>query len=275
MSTVTMTAGAKPVSITRASLDLAAQFWFCVTFGGQLLMAAYVALFYGGTAVQGRFDAWTRVLSRGYVRGDAMGNTALIVHIGAAVFLLTAGALQLIPAMRARLPRIHRWTGRIYVPAAMATGLAGLYMTWFRDAIGDLWQHLGGTLNAILIVHFGMLAIGTARKRRFAEHREWALRLYLMVSANWLFRVALFAWIFANGGPAGFDVETFTGPALTFLSFANSLVPLAVLELYLQARGPVARMAVAMLLGALTLVLAFGIFAVTVAMWLPALRTVI
>lgn len=79
-----------------------------------------------------------------------------------------------------------------------------------------------------------------------------------------------------NEGPVGFDLETFRGPALTFLSFANSLVPLAVLELYLYARTRAAapgRLAMAAALFILTVAMGIGICAATMGMWLPIIRT--
>ena len=52
-----------------------------------------------------------------------------------------------------------------------------------------------------------------------------------MASGVWFFRVGLMLWVVVNQGPAGFDTETFRGPFLTFLSLAQSLLPLAILEL--------------------------------------------
>jgi hypothetical protein len=82
------------------------------------------------------------------------------------------------------------------------------------------------------------------------------------------------AWVGFNGGPVGFDPQTFTGPFLTVLSFAQTLLPLAVLELYLHAqdsRRPAARFATAATLAMLTFAMAFGIFVAVNVMWLPRL----
>jgi len=69
-----------------------------------------------------------------------------------------------------------------------------------------------------------------------------------------------------NRGPVGFDPRTFQGPFLEFLSFAQYLLPLAVLELYLfaQSRGsPAIRYMTAATLMVLTAAVAVGIFAYT------------
>jgi len=78
----------------------------------------------------------------------------------------------------------------------------------------------------------------------------------------------------ANQGPVGFDPKTFTGPFLTFLSFAQYLVPLAVLQLYLHAqerREPRGQLAMAGGLLVLTLAMMGGIAAAAAIMWLPHL----
>jgi Predicted membrane protein (DUF2306). len=190
------------------------------------------------------------------------------------VILIVGGAAQLIPRLRQRAPRFHRWNGRIYVVAAFAASLAGLYLLWVRGTIGDLIQHLGVTLNAILIMLFAILAVRAAKSRRIDAHRRWALRLFLVVNGVWFFRVGLFLSFALNHGPFGFNPDTFRGPFITFLSFAQSLLPLAVLELYLRAQDAEApaRLAMAAALFVMAVATGIGVFALTMGMWLPAMR---
>ena len=70
----------------------------------------------------------------------------------------------------------------------------------------------------------------------------------------------------------GFDPETFRGPFLVFLGFAQYLLPLAVLELYFLAQknksqGAKITMSIGMII--LTLITALGTFAATMGMWIP------
>ena len=85
------------------------------------------------------------------------------------------------------------------------------------------------------------------------------------------FRIGLMGWAMTTGG-IGIEWETFTGPFIYFLSFAQYLLPLAILELYLRAKDngePAAQIAVASTLVIATLAMSIGIFAATVGMWLP------
>jgi tetratricopeptide (TPR) repeat protein len=80
---------------------------------------------------------------------------------------------------------------------------------------------------------------------------------------------------FLNHGPFGFNAATFSGPFLTFMSFAQYLVPLAVLEIYLRTQdraGASGRFAMAAGLFVLTLVMGAGIAVVTMATFLPNIK---
>lgn len=241
---------------------------------GQLLFAVYVADFYGRVALQGRPDLWNQVLPHGYVAGDTSLNIVLGLHLLFAAMITVGGLLQLIPRLRRRAPAFHRWNGRAYLVLAVAASVGGLVMVWTRGAVGDLSQHLGISLNGLLIVLFAAIAWRHARARRLDLHRRWALRLFLAVSGVWFFRVGLMFWLVANQAPVGFDPKTFTGPFLTFLAFAQFVLPLAVLELYFRAqrrREPGGQFAMAAILGLLTLMMTTGIAGAAAMMWLPHL----
>jgi Predicted membrane protein (DUF2306) len=266
---------APPISLdaaARRALETSARFWFLTTVAGQWMFAAYVAVYYGGAALRGDLAHWNLVLPHGYVEGETFGNAAVAVHLALALLVLVGGPLQFVAGIRERLPRVHRWNGRIYLVTATITAAVGLYMVLTRGAVGDLAQHVAICFNALLILMCGAFAWHAARMRDFTAHRRWAMRLFLVVGGVWFFRMGFMAWVGFNTGPVGFDPRTFTGPFLTFLSFAQTLLPLAVLELYLYAQGgprPVARFATAATLAGLTIVMAFGIFVAANVMWLP------
>jgi len=260
-------------SVANTALKAATRFWFGVTVIGQLAFGLAVASFYGMTALRGDYHGWT--ITNGHMPGITIHTPAVAMHLISAVILMMAGAVQLVPGVRNRFPVFHRWNGRIYMATAVALSCAGLYMTWSRGSVGDIPQHLGSTLNAILIWVFAGLALRYALGRDFKTHRRWALRLFIVVSGSWFIRIMLFLTFMVFRGPVGFDPTTFTGPMLTFLSFGQYLIPLAVLELYFLAQdhgGTLRRMAMAGLLFVLTLVMAAGLFAVPMGIWVPQVK---
>ena len=274
MSTAVMTNRLELNSVADTALKVAARFWFGVTVIGQLAFAFAVASFYSLTALRGDYHGWK--FSSGFVPGVTKGNWAVAMHLASAAVIMLAGAAQLIPQVRSRFPVFHRWNGRIYMLAAVALSAAGLYMVWIRGSVGDTTQHVASTLNAILIWLFAGLALRYAMARDFKTHRRWALRLFLVVSGSWFYRIGLFLTFLIFKGPVGFDPVTFNGPLISFMAFANFLFPLAVLEIYFLAQdrpGAGRRMATAGLLFMLTLAMVAGLFGVAASVWVPQVRS--
>jgi uncharacterized membrane protein len=258
-----------------AALGASARLWFMAAVIGQLVFVLSVAAFYSSAALRGDLQAWNKFMPHAYVAGDSIGNVAVGVHLFAAVFIVLSGALQLVPQVRLRAPSLHRWNGRLYMVSAFTVSGAGLYMSWVRGSVGDLSQKLGISLNAVLVMLFAAMALRTAMARDFKTHRRWALRLFLVVGGVWFVRISLALSLVLNRGPFGFDPTTFTGPFLTFLSFAAYLFPLCILELYLRAEalwsGP-GRIAMATALAALTIAMSAGIFAASIVFWVPRIK---
>jgi uncharacterized membrane protein len=254
------------------ALKTAAVFWFVVAAIGQLMFVYYLLFLYGAAAARGDWLVLNKVMPHGYVPGDSAGNFAIVLHIFLAVIIVIGGLIQLLPMVRQRAPALHRWNGRVFLLAVCTTSLAGLYMLWIRGSVGDLPQHLGSTFGAMLIWLCAFMALRHALARQIAVHRRWALRLYLVANAVWFYRIGLMFWILLNHGPAGFDPDTFTGPTLNVLSFAQTLLPLAVLEVYFAVQrhdNAVARIAFAAGLLLLTVAMGVGIFGALMGMWLP------
>ncbi|MEG3192564.1 DUF2306 domain-containing protein [Lysobacter sp. D1-1-M9] len=253
-------------------LRVSARLWFGVAVAGQVIFASYIIAFYGGALALGNLEAWNQVLPNGYVAGATVGNVVVGLHVLLAAIITLGGPLQLVPAVRAKAPVFHRWNGRVYLLTAVVVSVTGLFMVLTRGAVGGTVQHLSISFNAVLILVCAAMAVRYALARDFRTHRRWALRLFLVVSGVWFFRVGLMFWIGINGGPVGFDPSSFEGPALIVLGVGQYLLPLGVLELYLRAQdkpGGADKYAVSALLGVLTLAMAIGIAVATMGMWLP------
>lgn len=246
-------------------------FWFVIAATGQAFFAIYIALFYGGTSLRGDVQAWNEVVPGRVVAGDTPGLIAMAAHVALAFVVTAAGPLQLIPALRARLPALHRWTGRIYVALAFIISLGGLYLIWgSREADDTLLGSAPLTLNALLIMGFAAMTLKHAMARRIDIHRRWALRLFLAMSGVWFLRVGVMMWILSIGTD-GLG-ERLEGPVGTFLKFACYLVPLIVLEFYFatrRQRSAAPKWAMAAVIAALTVLMAGGIGMAAVVFWLP------
>jgi hypothetical protein len=275
MSTAVLTSRLDLSSVADSSLKAATRFWFAVTVLGQFVFAFAIASFYGMTAARGDLHKWGKSISHGYVPGDAMGNTAVIMHLASAVVLMLSGTIQFVPAVRSLFPAFHRWNGRLYMLTTVTLSTAGLYMHWVRGSVGTFTQHVLGSLNAPLMWISAALALRYAMARDFRTHRRWALRLFMVASASWFFRIAFFLWIAIFRGPFGFDPSTLAGPFPTFMMVGQYLIPLAILEIYFMAqdRGTaLRRMGAAALIFVSTLIMVGGLLAVTMANWVPDVK---
>ncbi|MEM8999279.1 MAG: DUF2306 domain-containing protein [Bacteroidota bacterium] len=255
-------------------LKKTAHLWFIVTVIGQWIFALYVAAFYGGSAIKGDFMKWNRILPHGYTDGVTMGNLAVALHLLFAVIVMIGGPIQFIPQFRKLAPTFHRWNGRFYIVAAFLISLSGMYMVLTEGTVSGIIGDISISINGLLILGFALLTIQNAIKRNIDAHNRWALRLFLAMGGVWFFRIGLMFWLFINGGPVGFDPETFRGPFLVFLGFAQYLLPLLMVELYFRATRkkpatPKIIMSATLLL--LTAITALGTFAATMGMWLPRL----
>ncbi len=252
---------------------IAVKTWFTVAAIGHWIFLAYIlAVFYQPVAERGLAGLEGLHLPSGFREGDTLGNIASVSHVLLAAIIIGGGPLQLIPAVRNRFPTFHHWLGRSYLVAAVLSSIGGLYMTWARPSpIGNWVSDLAISGDGVLIIVFAALAVRYAMARRIDDHRRWALRLFMVASAVWFFRVGLMGWAMLTGG-IGIDWETFTGPFLYFLGFAQYLLPLAMLEWYYHCqRGatPGSQIAFSGTLFVLTGYMAFGIFAATAGLWLP------
>lgn len=256
----------------RKAVTLTAKSWFGVAAVGHWIFLTYIVVaFYPPIAARGLSGLEGMHLPSGFIEGDLIGNLAAISHVLLAAIVIGGGPLQLMPAVRQRLPRFHRALGRTYVVAAVLSAIGGLYMTWTRTPIGDRISQLGISGDGVLILVFSAIAVRYAMQRRIADHRRWAMRLFMVVSAVWFFRIGLMAWVSLTGG-AGIDWDTFTGPFLYFLGFAQYGLPLAMLEWYFYCQRDAStgtRFAFAGSMVVMTALTAIGIFVATMGMWLP------
>ena len=267
-----------PASKSSAALRLSVQFWFIATILGQWTFAAYVVLFFGKTTVVGDFSKWGN-LPHGYEAGNTLGNVMLIMHLLPAAVLLFCGPLQFVQGIRARFPKFHRWSGKIYLLTALVLSVTGLYLGLSgRKLAGDSFQHNAIILNAILIILLAVFAFATAVKRDFKAHRRWAMRLFTMANGVWHFRIGLFSWLMINGGkPVGFDYESFSGPFLTLLALFVYIFSLLVVELYIRSKegsSSAMKIATASLLSFFAIIILIGTFAAAMGVWLPKVQSV-
>ncbi len=261
-----------PKSVGATALRWATVLWFVVAAIGQIAFIGFILAFYGVRTATGNFAGWNdKPLITGYVKGDGVGNAVFAAHVLLASVVTLAGLMQMIPALRRKWPRLHRWTGRTFLTIAVFMVMSGVWMTLVRGTYLSLVSAVAISIDGLLILIFAGLAWRHAVKRRFDQHRLWALRAFMVVSGVWFLRVGVMGWIVVNRGPVGMT-DHMSGPADVALTFGSYLIPLAVLELHGAAErsvGEVPKVLMAVLMAAAAVFTAAGVFGTIAFMWSP------
>ena len=98
-------------------------------------------------------------------------------HILPGMLFMILGPLQFVPGLRSKHPKLHRWSGRIFLCASAVVGITGLTMA-FRKTIGGIDEKAAVTLFGTLFLIALATGLWHAMHRQFAKHREWMIRGY-------------------------------------------------------------------------------------------------
>lgn len=251
--------------------------WFVVALAGQWLFAFYIGLLYLWPVLRGDYLAANQARPiTGFVAGDLSGNLVLFAHLLPAAILSIGGLLQLVPQLRQRWPRVHRWNGRLFLTLGLCGALTGLYLTWVRGSrLSDLGA-IGITINGLLIPIAVSLAWYYARARNFKAHQRFALHSFFLINGVWTFRLYLMGWYLLNQGPNG-NNKTLDGPADLIMSFACYALPMLVAEIWWRCRhSQDTRLlwTAGLLLSCGCIVTLLGVVAAAMMMWGPRISAV-
>jgi uncharacterized membrane protein len=156
-------------------------------------VAFYSLRYYGALA-----DRWLDVDPKIHAVITQVPIQAL-THMLIAPVALLLGPFQFFPQLRAKYPRAHRWSGRVYVAACMVAGLGGLATS--PSASGGPVAGLGFGILAVLWVGTTLGAWRAAVARQFALHRLLMRFSYAMTFGAVTLRLQIpigFALGFAN-----------------------------------------------------------------------------
>jgi hypothetical protein len=247
--------------------------WYLVAALGQAAFIWFIVAHYGGHTLAGNYPSWNdKPLIDGYLDGDHAGNVMFILHVLLASVTTLGGLLQLLPQLRRASPTFHRWNGRLLIALAVFMSLGGLWLVWVRGTRLSFISAIAVSTDAILILVFGSLTLYYAIIKRFHIHRRWAMRTFMVINGVWFLRVGYMAWAHLGNGIG--SNGSLTGPADIVLAFGCYFIPVGILELYFMAQDSAfvkAKLGVAAIVTAATLVMVVGIHGTVTVMWLPVL----
>lgn len=254
-------------------LENSKKIWFICLLMAQGCFVIYLILGYALTSVTTGLSGWVRLNNTAYVASDPIGNLIYATHVLLAVVMIIGGSLQLIPAIRAKYTKFHRYNGRVFVLLACTISIAGMYLMIVRGTVGNLLMHSLTMFGGGMVILSSIFAVLAARGRNINSHQIWAIRLYLAANGVLFFRLMIFAW-FLTFGSLGIDTTTFTGPTVLAVSVCSYVMPLLIAELVRYAGKTSNKMitiATAALMMLISIVFLVGLFGVVLANWYPAI----
>ncbi len=94
-----------------------------------------------------------------------------LTHILPAMLFMVLGPLQFVRRLRSKHPRIHRWSGRIFLTASAVVGVTGLTLA-FGKTIGGVDEKAAITLFG----SFFLIALGRSRCLGVFSLSRWRKR---------------------------------------------------------------------------------------------------
>ncbi|MGR3810096.1 DUF2306 domain-containing protein [Jiulongibacter sp. NS-SX5] len=199
------------------------------------LFGLYILGYYFKSLLFGNPSQWNDILPGLYDQTTPQATQGIGLHFAAGGLILVLGSIQFIQKLRENWPLIHRWVGRVYVFACILAALGGLIFILQKGTLGGLIMDIGFAGYGILMFWFGLETYRYARKGNFEKHRAWAIRLYAMAIASWLYRMDYGFWHAATD-LAGHG-DNFSGPFDYFMDFFFYLPNLIVAEMVIRRKS--------------------------------------
>src|SRR5687768_6045844 len=141
-----------------------------VVFTAITLATLYVLWHNERFVVQSEHPAWQRYESFKWW---------LLPHAVFGSIVLLSAPFQFSDRLRARLPKLHRIMGRLYVLGVYVLAPTGAYIQYFQERGGAPRSFtLLAIVDAALLIGTTTLAGFFAFKRKITLHRQWATRSY-------------------------------------------------------------------------------------------------
>jgi uncharacterized membrane protein YozB (DUF420 family) len=161
----------------------------------------------------------------------------LVSHIFLGSVALLTACLQVWPWLRRSHPRVHRWSGRIYVGVALSASVCVMIIS--PMGLHGPNQRVANTMLAILWFGTTLAGFLAIRQRRYADHRRWMLRssaLAFSIVAFRLWMPVAFA-VFVPEIYVGAEVDSAAlNQAIGVTSWMSWVINLLIVEWWLHRR---------------------------------------
>lgn len=114
-----------------------------------------------------------------------------LAHTASGIIFAVLGPLQFVGPLRRRFPKVHRISGRIFLPVAIVNGIAAFVMSLTFPMWGSTTNMALSLFYCALMVLCFVYAFWLVMQRQFARHREWMMRGFALGLSVAVFRLGL------------------------------------------------------------------------------------
>lgn len=120
--------------------------------------------------------------------GHPWHYAVLVAHVVFGTVALVTCCLQVWPVLRQRHPKVHRWSGRLYLVAGvLPAGVSGVAVALVSPS--GLSMQMSTIMTSVLWVGTAVAGYRMARQRRFDDHRRWMVRSFALTLSIILSRI--------------------------------------------------------------------------------------
>ncbi|RMX05576.1 DUF2306 domain-containing protein [Legionella jordanis] len=204
-------------------------------WGSLFLFGLYIFIFYLGNALLGKGLEWNQKLPELYDANGMLSTAGISLHFLAGSIILILGFIQFSHPLRLKFPWLHRLFGKTYITASLLAGIGGLIFIFTHGTIGGYVMDIGFAGYGILMIITALQTLRFAKQCEFSKHRIWALRLFSLAIASWLYRMDYGFWFFFTNGWG--HTKDFHGSFDLFMAFFFYLPNLVVIELMVRSKS--------------------------------------
>ncbi len=161
-------------------------------------------------------------------------NTSISLHMIAGGIITLLMPIQVLLGWNRMAMTIHKYMGYTFVALAFAAGLFGTYYTFSHGTIGGPVMNVGFALYGFIVMLSAFKTVMHVRSGDMVRHQQWALRLFTMSIASWLYRIQYGAWFMIHGGERVGVTSDFRGWFDYIQDFAFFVPALVLLEIWFR-----------------------------------------
>lgn len=204
--------------------------WTSSFIFGLYILANYAAAYFENDLLR-----WNNVLPEIYDPRQPNASVGIGLHFAAGGLILVLGAIQLIETIRRRFPRLHHWTGRLYILLSVIVSVGGLSFIAIKGTVGGIVMDIGFGLYGALMLLAAIQTIRFAVARKILDHQAWAWRLYALAIGSWLYRMDYGLWLILTDWVG--HTDEFDGWFDHIMAFFFYIPNLIIVELMVRARS--------------------------------------